>query len=259
MKFRLVSDIHYDILDSRYNSVTRVFVLNDIIPPMNTDKDSCLLLAGDTMFPDDEILNGLRERFKHVFCINGNHEYYGREFFETENTKSSGNIHWMNYKNSPYHTNDFVLWADTLWSEIYPQNYMAAMKIMNDYRYIKIKNDSGKNVPFRPAFSNKRHFIAKESLVKFLNTTYDVPKIVMTHHGPSYRSVAEKYKGDPINCCYVSDLEKEILNSDVHTWVHGHTHEHKDYKIGDTRILVNPYGYYQMEQAGFDTNLSFDV
>jgi predicted phosphodiesterase len=39
----------------------------------------------------------------------------------------------------------------------------------------------------------------------------------------------------------------EIIDHGPDLWVHGHTHNSFDYSLGKTRVVVNPYGYKDVE------------
>jgi Icc-related predicted phosphoesterase len=66
--------------------------------------------------------------------------------------------------------------------------------------------------------------------------------IVISHHQPSYQSVAERYRGDPSNHFYVTEMDDAILSTKPALWLHGHTHEQFDYQLGETRVVCNPHG-----------------
>lgn len=84
---------------------------------------------------------------------------------------------------------------------------------------------------------------------------FDGETVVVTHFAPSVRSVAPRFAGSPLNACFVSDLERLVAASGAALWVHGHTHDSFDYRIGDTRVLANPRGYVR---GGVSENLAFD-
>lgn len=67
--------------------------------------------------------------------------------------------------------------------------------------------------------------------------------LVVSHHLPSYQSVSPFWKRSESNVFFVHDFELEILNQQPQVWVHGHTHDTFDYKIGTTRIICNPRDY----------------
>jgi predicted phosphodiesterase len=45
----------------------------------------------------------------------------------------------------------------------------------------------------------------------------------------------------------MTDLSNEIIDRGPDLWVHGHTHNSFDYMLGKTRVIVNPYGYKDVE------------
>ena len=90
------------------------------------------------------------------------------------------------------------------------------------------------------------------------------PTVGITHFAPSLRSVAPQFAGSPVNACFVSDLDAHILRWQPALWLHGHTHDSFDYRIGSTRIVCNPRGYarrttpdgpLELENARFNPGL----
>jgi Icc-related predicted phosphoesterase len=45
----------------------------------------------------------------------------------------------------------------------------------------------------------------------------------------------------------MTDVSNEIIDHGPDLWVHGHTHNSFDYILGKTRVVVNPYGYKDVE------------
>ena len=88
------------------------------------------------------------------------------------------------------------------------------------------------------------------------------PTVVVTHFAPSAGSVAERFKGSPLNACFVSELDERIRRWQPLAWLHGHVHDSFDYRLGDTRVVANPRGYApqgKTENAAFDPALTIDV
>ena len=84
--------------------------------------------------------------------------------------------------------------------------------------------------------------------------------VVMTHHGISPLSIHERYRGDNLNWAFMSDLSQEILDHGPLLWVHGHTHDSFDYVLGKTRVVVNPYGYQEVEMnPQYDSRLLIEL
>lgn len=67
--------------------------------------------------------------------------------------------------------------------------------------------------------------------------------VVVTHHLPSRRSIAPRYRHSPLNCFFLCDQEELIVERRPALWLHGHTHSSVDRQIGSTRIACNPFGY----------------
>ena len=72
---------------------------------------------------------------------------------------------------------------------------------------------------------------------------FDGPTVVVTHFAPSRGSIAAQFIGSPLNACFVSDLEAQILRWQPALWLHGHVHHSCDYRVGATRVVANPRGY----------------
>jgi hypothetical protein len=95
-----------------------------------------------------------------------------------------------------------------------------------------------------------------------LELNRDKPFVIITHHGPSFQSVNEKYVHDKtMNGGYASNLDEFVLDHEnIKVWVHGHMHDPVDYLIGTTRVLSNPRGYLGHEDtSGFNPDLTFEV
>ncbi|HVJ59296.1 MAG TPA: metallophosphoesterase, partial [Burkholderiaceae bacterium] len=91
---------------------------------------------------------------------------------------------------------------------------------------------------------------------------HDGPTVVVTHFAPARGSIAARFAGSPINGCFVSDLEARIRQWRPQLWLHGHTHDSFDYRVGETRIVANPRGYAPngvIENAKFDPQLVIAV
>lgn len=83
---------------------------------------------------------------------------------------------------------------------------------------------------------------------------------MITHHAPSFRSVSPRFAGSPLNGGFVSDLDGFIASHPIRIWIHGHTHDSFDYRIGATRILANPFGYPgRIRNPMFDPGMVVEV
>ncbi len=251
---RIASDIHSEF-----------FQLEDIpamalqaLPKMEDDKETMLVLAGDigSMHKPANLgsfIDEVAPRFKHVYYIPGNHEFYGGNIQSAcdviailikphknvtfSNCGSFDNIHMT------------TLWTDFEGGNPVSMNEAAAY--MNDYRLIN--NGKRRN---SPTDILQMHTAMRQHLETFVKEG----DIVITHHAPSFQSVPEEYKHERINGAYASDLEDLILRKKPAVWFHGHMHTAKDYMIGNTRIIINPRGYgNQHKSNGYNPRLVVDI
>ena len=79
--------------------------------------------------------------------------------------------------------------------------------------------------------------------------------IVLSHHAPSFKSIAEKFKGSITNGSFASNLEDIIEKYKIYIWFHGHVHHKVNYFLYNTLIHCNPRGYLMENEL----NLEFDL
>lgn len=207
----------------------------------NTKAD-CLVLAGDIINQDLKKENNFTNFFtdikqwgKPAFYVLGNHEYYFSSFPETVNYIKNLELKIPNLivlNNSTYNYNGVKFIGSTLWSEVRSNQEWYISRYMNDYNLIK---------DFDVKKSTQEHLLAKEFLDKELDE--NIPKVVITHHLPSEKSINIKYKNSPLNSAFASNLDDLITKYSPYIWIHGHSHSNCDYKINKTRIVSNTRGY----------------
>lgn len=174
--------------------------------------------AGDT-HPYPEIRLHMQKKFQdRCFTVMGNHDYYHGTFEGAEG-------HFYSRIES-----GIKIAGATLWTELTPVEWQLYTEMLVDYRYTRGLNyDDYVNT----------HKIHKKFLME------SGADIIVTHHAPSYLSVAEKFKGDAMNCGFATELYNDIVNMSKppKLWIHGHMHNRSDYMIGDTRVIAWPRGY----------------
>ena len=60
---------------------------------------------------------------------------------------------------------------------------------------------------------------------------------------PAPESVPPRFARSAINAFFVSDMTSHMRELEPRLWIHGHTHDRCDYRLGDTRVVANPLGY----------------
>ena len=108
---------------------------------------------------------------------------------------------------------------------------------------------------------------AKEDYIllrRQLNKIKRGPVVVVTHFAPLPFSIVDEYKNDPLSAYFASDFRELIKsNRKIKLWCHGHTHAKFDYIYryktkgnlwGETRVICNPFGYFNENNAELPDN-----
>lgn len=244
MKIDLCSDLHLEFSEI---SPRGLFFKQD-------QKSDILLIAGDIceskhLWNYREFFELVSERWKQVFIINGNHEFYGGNYNKVISevrafTKSLERIEFLHNECVELDEN-YLLIGSTLWTDFCrgkPLAMIEAQNSMNDYRYIRTESTNYGKIT--PKFILEEHLKAKSAIQKHIDEHPNHNIILMVHHGVSFLSRNTNYSSSILDCAYHSDLSEFILdNPRIKLIVHGHTHQPLDYMIGDCRIVCNPRGY----------------
>ena len=244
------------------------------IAPLPTDKDGVLVLAGD-ICPyrhKSTLLNFLRNasaQFSHVLYVLGNHEFYGygslTDGYEIVRRMIReamlDNVHLL--EQDQYSIGNITFIGATLWTNYRNRNPFVmevARAQMVDHVQILGKTDELILPDEIYEAHTKSNAYVWETVAKAMHHDQSAVQrvVVITHHGVSLRSIHPRYQGDPLNDAFVSDLSENILDTQPHLMLHGHVHDHFDYKIGDTRIIANPRGY-PGEKTGWDENFVIEI
>ena len=237
MKVQILSDLHLEFF--KYGKID---FIESLIPEESVD---VLVLAGDisTKFSLKEDLKVFCDNWKNVVFISGNHEYYNSGFKEIGDILSgleASNLNVLNDSFVEIEGQRFI--GSTLWFPDGPYNAIQS-KHLNDFSKIK-------------DFSNEiyaRNFTAREFLSKEVRSE----DIVISHHFPLERSVADQYRNSLFNCFFLCDMSELISNKNPKLWIHGHTHGSFDYNEGETRVICNPFGYCNPHNASENENKDF--
>jgi predicted phosphohydrolase len=240
MRFQYISDIHLEF----GNNI-------NIIPVADY-----LILAGDIGDPCKleyiNFLDDVSQKFKKVFMITGNHEYYSKNH-SMEKIESIIRNHCLNYtnvyylQNQIYHFRDYniSIFGSTMWSFIEPEEENNVKKYMNDYKYI-------------PNFTiEKSNSLYKESLFileSIINSVENRNWIVILHHMPKKSLINPIYITSPINSAFASDILCLSNQDHVVAVVYGHTHK----PSVNGKYYCNPVGYPE-ENKNINLEAFFEV
>lgn len=238
---------------------------NPFLPPeMEGDAETVLVLAGDIGIKYGAVgwIKDLAPRFKHVIYVLGNHDYWTGHLQvlpERLREKFSGEEKISFLERDGVIIDGVRFLGTALWTDFNRENPLDMINFCFNMRDCdKIKAAGYRRI--RAEDILQEHKRARHFLEKNLNQPFDGETVVITHHGPSYQSVHAKYQGHPGNSYYNSDLEDLIYLHQPKYWIHGHTHERLDYNLGETRVVVNPYGYHNYAvNPDFDPELRLEI
>lgn len=239
MKVSLGSDLHLEF---------GPLILN------NEDNTDVLILAGD-IFLLSTIKQGHRKgeeareffldvasKWKDVILLFGNHEFYGSDLFDdTEDVLSFLPKNVRVLDPGMLKIGDVTFVGATMWTSFRNADPLVmnhAKRGMNDFSVIYYDGHK-----LYPSIIAAIHNFEIKYIMREVDKATG-PVVVVTHHAPTYESVAPEYKGDMLNDAYVEDVSEYILNHPkIKIWCHGHTHHNVDYMVGLTRVVSNQRGY----------------
>ncbi len=252
----------------------RIHILSDIhnefgqftLPDVDSD---LLILAGDTDLGSQGVKWILQEyREKPVLYVIGNHEYYGQKVPSLQKRLITGaeayNLHVL--ENQEWVMDDIRFLGCTLWTDFNlfgPAKKDFAMfeaqQKMTDFQRIRL----GQAYRYRklcPSDTVIFHWQSRKFLNNKLAEPFPGKTVIITHHAASAKSLDEAGQNDLLSAAYCSDMENLILQYQPQLWIHGHLHRSLDYKIGNTRVICNPRGYFACQEVGdFQPDFVLDV
>ena len=262
MKIQVASDLHLEILSSRFPGYRVV---------EQTDAD-VLVLAGD-IHSQDQAVAAFADWPVPVVLLNGNHEFYGaspeRATVSLQLAAGrSANIHYL--ENQAWALGNVRFLGCCLWTdyELYgaaDEAMEVAQRLLMDHSRIRVDD----HMPFLPRHAREIHRASLEWLRVQLAIPHSGKTVVCTHHGPSAQSTHARFVDNPLNPCFMSNLDDLMQHADL--WIHGHVHNSFDYHAGRARVVVNPRGYplnfrqaanvgdLRWENPGFNAGLVVEV
>jgi Icc-related predicted phosphoesterase len=234
----------------------------------HTDAD-VVVLAGDLWRPAGAI-EWARQFGKPTLFVAGNHEFYGSDLVTTMKQLRelvAGTPVRVLEQDEWQHAGVRFLGC-TLWSDyrLYasPAERDAALEqvVGEIYDFTRVRIAPDFQDRFTPAVSQWLFENSVAWLDRKFAEPHAGPTVVVTHFAPARASIAAQFAGSPLNACFVSDLEERIARWQPQLWLHGHTHDSFDYRIGNTRVVANPRGYARggvIENRAFEPGLLIEV
>jgi len=256
MKILIYSDLHIEI--------------TPLSLPQNVwEQVDVVVLAGD-IGTAKKALPWIQENVPEyipAYWVFGNHEYYGGHLASSRikavrTLGEESRIKILENRSIEFHGVRFLgctLWTDCRIHENRFGSLVATQEIaarMNDYRRIRT---GGGYRRLRVSETICEHLNSVRWLRIELAKPYEGPTVVVTHYAPLRECLNEV--GDPyLDGAYASDLSELIDEFEPDIWVYGHTHEKRDFMVGNTRLISNPLGYVGYgEKTGFDPAFVIEI
>lgn len=261
MKLHILSDLHNEF--APHQAHPEAVAAADVI-----------VLAGDI----DQGTQGLtwaRETFPNheIVYVAGNHEFYHHHWNQLlddlRHKAHTLGIHFL--ENQAVTISGIRFLGASLWTDFdyFGRNKRQACmreaeEKLNDFRLIKAQTIQPERVSAilgtadgkKGAVRWSRKLTAVHTLARHQASMAwlqaELPKddpdrtVVITHHFPHRNSCAPQWSNAPLTAIFGSNLPNEVLLG-ARLWIHGHTHDSCNYRIGDSkravRVICNPRGY----------------
>lgn len=275
VNIQIVSDLHLEFRGLNFKTLIKpsadiLFLLGDI----------CVLGTQNDWALYQEFIKYISPKFKYIFHVPGNHEYYtsnrnitkentvpGIDFKLKKFSKSVSNLFILNNNTTRLNIDKktYVFIGSTLWTYIEPKHRKYIQNKMNDYAMIWVPNEKSKNIFSRSPWKPYRHYTVDDmtklhiKAVRYIskelkNIKPDEIAILLTHHKP----IRTKPTKDIITHAYETDLTNLIIKPPLSVACHGHTHEAMDIHVNGVHILSNPKGYIH-ERTNYKNSFIFTV
>jgi len=201
-----------------------------------------------------------------VILVPGNREYYSASMVEGLReamhvaARFYPSVHVLSRRSVVLDGYRFV--GATLWSDFNLHGNMSwamrcAQTELDDYREIKFSNALPQQ--FSSGHSSGQNHIDKHFIRTTLDSPFEGPTVVITHHAPSIMSLGPNFIGAALPASAVSNLEPDIARHQPAAWIHGHIHHRSDYFIMGTRVICNPRGDPAEPVPNFDPSFVVDL
>lgn len=264
---RLFSDMHLDF------HVTKKFNPNTLwMPePLPEDKDTILVLAGDLWhakkpfaFNNYSWMKVVAERFKYVFVVLGNHDFWGGHFpMEYQNfdryKEAAGIENVYLLQDSIIVAGDYKFVGATLWTDFGSRNMDVIDNAQGygDFRYIKYTSPVYRGTFKKLQAKNllEAHSVSKKFIFENAHKETPEQKVwVITHHPPTFALVNDPHLNELTLGVTASNFDEEIKSSQVDVWMHGHSHQSGEAMVGNTKIIANTVGYLSASALNKELN-----
>ncbi|KAI8710431.1 Metallophos domain-containing protein [Fusarium sp. LHS14.1] len=184
-------------------------------------------------------------RYKKVFLVLGNHEFYGLDYeaglktarrLEAEPTLADKLLllHRARWDDPD---SALTILGCTLWSSIPKEAYSAVQSKVHDFKKINEWSVESHNKIHAQEAAWLQEEVAQA-------TSQKRRLLVATHHAPSVHGTSRpEHTENPWTCAFATNLTGQDEWDGVRVWVFGHTHYSTDLTCNGIRLVANQRGY----------------
>lgn len=251
MTFDLISDIHIDFWIDPSNPTQDIHIEILVKKLLPTSPSNVLIIAGDLghyNYQNTLFLKRLREIYKHVLLINGNHDLYMISHKQVNTYKKSINrlnemIASANNIGCNYLTGQlididgYVFGGTGMWhDEYYAKKYFNMNSTQIEFLRYKRMNDCRRIY----AFDRYAFFENEYEKMKMIISDCDV---IVSHAAPHIDCLPSDMDDD-IKTFYMFDGSELVSQMKPHAvYCYGHIHSNSEVIIDGRRFIRNPLGY----------------
>lgn len=264
-QFDLISDIHLDfwVKSLRKSNESQLEIIQNFANSILPDEISnVLVIAGDLGHDNNqnfEFLKCMKTKYKYILLVAGNHDYYlenstarfkykKASILRWNEMKSLGHslegIHYLEGEKITINGTTFGgtgMWYDFSYGiQVLNQSVTQMLDAwnngMNDEKYIF-------GSPRRPL----DWFYSEKKRLEDIIFNSDV---IITHVGPDWSRIPNKYKLDKLTGCYYFDGQEYLKQCEGKIWCFGHAHYHYSYIKQGCWLINNALGYPNEKNVG---------
>jgi predicted phosphohydrolase len=269
LSLQYVSDIHLEFGNKPVIpvSATHIVICGDIGNPYHKNYRDLLCSASD--------------EYEKVFILAGNHEYWQNGMASIKEVNHQihnvisqfNNVHLLNRSGASINDKYNIIGC-TLWTRIKTPPLITNgddkhigvdnMNTMHnqDYKWLKNELDNYYRRHYGDKCYRDKYDYRMEWIREEYNKHYNKKVIVATHHIPTFRLMAPKFRQNKYKDHYdrfYNDLDHLIKNnSRIHAWLCGHTHSTYCLTLANTYLGVNGAGGSNKHNAGNDQTIMLD-
>ncbi|MGJ0310892.1 metallophosphoesterase [Aliarcobacter cryaerophilus] len=264
MKIDILSDLHFD--NYFYNKYSKDDVINfysQIIDFANCG--DVLVIAGDLGHNNHQnikILKILKEFYKNIVCVLGNHDYYlnGKEnksLFKGSFERVSNMRELINKEDNIYCLNGDIIEIDSVKFGGCDGWYNDGFLRVN-YPKVYFPRKSN-NAMWQNCTPDSKFVVGIENFDDIfeierpkIERVYKECDVMITHINPSAKKeyLNAKYQNNQSSTFFCFDGEDYLKNGSMKYWIFGHNHDVIEYKEHNVKCICNPLGYFNESGNG---------